>query len=176
MLTAKRVSGSFLRIPKFVRDAWIRATPARPNDSGEALCKSRPRALRRAARILRRYRTHMRRRRGLRRWGRIQSDRNVFERRTLRWRRAVFQQLHLRTHLLSIDTGEPGRLHDRARLSLAMGYRLVLVLEERVRGGAPREEAVRRQAPEFQDVHSHHAMELAARSDARTRQAAPRAQ
>src|ERR1019366_4071918 len=44
-------------------------------------------------------------------------------------RRARGERLHLHGHLLPVDPAKAERLADRQRLHLALGYRLVLVLE-----------------------------------------------
>ena len=50
--------------------------------------------------------------------------------------RAVRQRLHVRAHLLPLDPRARERLPHRARLPVALGHRLVLVLEERRRAAA----------------------------------------
>ena len=64
------------------------------------------------------------------RWRRLRPRCAGRDRRTLRRRRPLRQRLHVRAHLLPVAARTDRRLSDDARLPVAMGYRLVLVLAE----------------------------------------------
>ena len=64
------------------------------------------------------------------RWRRLRPRCAGRDHRTLRRGRPLRQRLHVRAHLLPVAARAHDRLSDDARLPVAMGYRLVLVLAE----------------------------------------------
>ena len=77
----------------------------------------------------------------------------------LRRHRAVHQRLHLRAASTTARSASARRLPDGARLSLALGHRLVLVLEERRRAEPLRAQALRPGAARLAHLPEDHALE-----------------
>ena len=81
--------------------------------------------------------------------------------------RALDERLQPRAHLLPLDPRARERFPHRARLPLALGHRLVLVLEERRRAASAAAAALRPRAAELDHLPEDHALERALGLDAR---------
>ena len=77
----------------------------------------------------------------------------------LRRRCAVRQRLFVRAHLLPLAARTRVRLPERARFHLALGHRLVLVLEERRRADSVDPPPLRARAPRLPNLSADHALE-----------------
>ncbi len=141
----------------------LRTQPVRPFVQVEHLRFSTPRAFFAALQQACDGERRFRRRRGVR------PRRPGAQRGALRRRRAGAQRLQLRAHLLPLAARQADRLPDHGRLPLALGHRLVLVLEERRRAAPAGAPPARAAAAELAHLHPADALERALGPDAPAR-------
>ncbi|CAA9507695.1 MAG: FAD/FMN-containing dehydrogenases, partial [uncultured Solirubrobacterales bacterium] len=130
----QRASRPLLRLPQLLWDARLRAAPGDRARGRQAVREAATRSLRRARRLLhgdgrglrgacvRRRAGGVRGRRGVRR------ARDVPDPRHLRRRGSPDERLHRHGHLLPLPSAPADRPPQRARLPVALGHGLVLVL------------------------------------------------
>ena len=162
---------ALLRLPEFLRHARLRAARQGAHGAGEAVRAARAPAV---SPTRQRYFQTLGER--LRAGEADFIDGTVFaprrdvpHPRPLRRQRAVHERLHLRAHLLPLDRREARGLPHRARLHLALGHRLVLVLEERAGAQNPLlRRLYGRERLGSQDLYEDHALEQPRRHHARS--------
>src|SRR5208283_2441474 len=122
--------GPVLRLPELLRHTRLRAAAEGEAHPCEEVCQAHAHQVHRAHEILRADRSTLRelplrlhRRRGLQPRGDVHHHRRVYRRCALR------QRLHLHESVLPVHTAARGGLPHRQGLHLALGHRLVLVLE-----------------------------------------------
>ena len=156
----QRARRPVLRLAELLRHARLRAARGGAHRAGEALRAARAPRLRPRRGLLRGDAgRHASGRGGFHRRNGVRARPDVSHARALRRRGAVHERLHLPRHLLPLDRREARGLSLGARLHLALGHRLVLVLEEPAGAepaGAP---PVRPRAPQLAHLHPHHALE-----------------
>ena len=136
----ERARGSLLRLPELVRHARLCAAVEGEDGPGEAV---RARSSTSTTSTGEGFFGELDgglppRRRRFRRRGRVRAGQMFVTVGRFVDRAPYVERLHLRSHLLSLHPGAPRGLPHGPRLSLALGHRLVLVLEERVGAEPPR--------------------------------------